>query len=410
MLIQFNFSNFKSYRNEASLDMIAASIKEHQDNLIEGPKGERYLKTAAIYGANASGKTAVIQAFDFMRYFVLNSFKLKDERKGIPVKPFAFDKSGKNAKSEFEVFFIHNGQEYQYGFVVDTKRVHQEWLYKRDLRAKKRYKTLFERDVNRIECGQDFKGAEVFANLVDDEVLFLSFVSNAKVREAKNVTRWFQNTKVVNFGDAWLETLMSMVLPVKAHDDQAALRRLEAFLKAVDVGIDGIRVEKVKSGKDDEDHFRVYALHKLYDGSGYVEIPFTEESSGTQKLFCLYGFLRECLDGGHTLFVDELDAKLHPLLLRYIVDLFHNPDTNPKQAQLIFTTHNTFILTRDIFRRDQIWFADKDDRGVSSLYSLVEFKLHDNKKVRNDATYYKDYLAGRYGAVPLLKEFNIVEE
>lgn len=411
MLIQFNFSNFKSYRDEVSLDMTATSIKEHPYNIITTPREEQYIKVAAIYGANASGKTGVIDAFDFMRYFVLDSFKREGQTKGIPVRRFAFDKNSKTSTSEFEVFFIQDNKEYQYGFTIDNKKIYEEWLYKRDYRCKEKYVTLFERKSGKIQCSESLKAANALVDMVEESSLFLSFISNAKIIEAKRVYDWFFHTQVMDFGNALIEGIVSRVLPVKNLKDEKYLHGFEKFLKSIDIGIEGIRIERIKDTTDEEGEpkYKVFSNHKTTDGGSFVEIPFSEESSGTQKLFGLYSFLSDCLKEGKTLFVDELDAKLHPLLLRYIINMFHNPEINQNNGQLIYTTHDIYTLTKETFRRDQVWFAEKDDTGVSNLYSLAEYKFDDDRKVRNDATYNKDYLAGRYGAVPLLKEFNLLE-
>lgn len=408
MLIQFNFRNYKSYRDATSLDMTATTIKEHDYNLTTNLKGERCIKVAAIYGANASGKTAAIDAFDLMRHIVINSFKRENEGKGIPLKRFAFDKSSKDGQSEFEVFFSHKDMEFQYGFSADNKKVHKEWLYKRDFRSKTKFITLFERDLNKIQCGKSLAGADKFVDLVEESTLFLSLISNTKIKETKEVYNWFLNTEIMDFGNVVFEEFYSKFLPIKDYKNEQSKNNLEEYLKAIDVGIDGIRIEKIKDIMNNEgkSKYHVYSKHRSLH-NGYVEIPFEEESSGTQKMFALYRSLVDCLTQGSVLFVDELDAKLHPLLLRYVINMFHNPEVNKRNAQLIYTTHDIYTLTRDTFRRDQIWFAEKDNKGISTLYSLAEYKK-DDKKIRNDATYNKDYLLGRYGAVPLLKEFKIV--
>ncbi len=410
MLIQFNFKNYKSYKDENSLDMTATSIKEHPYNLILLPNGEEYIKTAAIYGANASGKSGVIEAFAYMANLVLSSLKKESEGKGIPIKRFAFDKLSRNGKSEFEVFFRHKDKEYQYGFVVDNKKVHEEWLYKRDFRSKYKYNTLFERKDDKIHCTNLLRGAEKFVDHVEDSTLFLSLIAILKISDAKVVYNWFFNTEVIDFSHSFFEDFMTDYITEKAFEDKDFQHAIVQFLKAVDVGIEGIRIEKLKrlSNNDDSMIYKVYSQHKTTDGSSIVEIPFTEESGGTQKMFCLFHFIYETIKEGSTIFIDELDAKLHPLLLRYVINMFHNPEINKNNAQLIYTTHDMYTLTRDIFRRDQIWFSEKDSSGVSKLYSLAEFKLEGNKKVRNDASYSKDYISGRYGAVPLLKEFKIL--
>lgn len=409
MLIQFTFKNFKSYRDEVTLDMTATSIKEHNFNTVQIDKNNELLKVASIYGANASGKTGIIDAFNFMRFFVINSFKNQNEGKGIPVKRFAFDKSSRNSKSEFEAFFILDGKEYQYGFTIDNKRVYEEYLYIRNNKFKEKYDTLFERSDNKITCGNAFKEAEKLVDLLGEATLFLSLTSNTKIKDANIILEWFLKTNVVDFGNTIIEGLVSRMLPIKDMKDGAYIKRLEKFMKAIDTGIDGIRIEEIKDivNESEEPSYKVYSKHKMIDESGFVEIPLAEESSGTQKMFSLYRFLMDAIKGGNTVFIDELDAKIHPLLLRYIINMFHNPEINKNNSQLIYSTHDIYTLTKDTFRRDQIWFTDKDKHGVSTLYSLVEYKLDDNKKVRNDATYNKEYLLGRYGAIPLLKEFMV---
>lgn len=359
MLVQFNFKNYKSFKGEASLDMTATSIKEHPYNLIVNSKGEEYLKVAAIYGANASGKTSLIDAFYFMRTFVIESLSMSNKVGNIPVKPFIFDKSSKSDKSEFEVFFIFKEKEYQYGFTVDSKKVYEEWLYKRDFRGNGKYKTLFERSNNSIKCDNSFKEAKIYINGVDDTTLFISLLAKVKVNEAKDVYEWFLNTQVLDYGNALIESFFSRLLPVRELQDESYLNSFQRFLKAIDINIDGIRIEKAKNLTDEDGNeiYKVYSRHKMQDGIEMVEIPFSEESGGTQKMFCVYAFLMQCLENGGTLFVDELDAKLHPLLLRYIIGMFNNPDINKKGAQLIYSTHDIFTLNRETFRRDQIWFT-----------------------------------------------------
>ncbi|NLY96476.1 MAG: ATP-binding protein [Clostridiaceae bacterium] len=412
MLVQFNFKNYKSFKNEATLDMTATSIKEHPYNLIETKSGSKYLKLAAIYGANASGKSNVIEAFCFMHYFIYNSLGMesvenKRSKKTIPVTGFAFDNDSKNMPSEFEVFFIQDDTEYQYGFSVDQERVHEEWLYYRKISGKK-YNMLFERTGNNIECGKRMAEAEKFKDAVDDNTLFLTLTARTKVEVSKTVYQWFFNNTSVDFGNIAFESLISRRISPEILENETYKKRIEDFLIAIDTGIKGIRVEKTKDNENKE-AYKVYSRHEIEKSNEYIEIPFDQESSGTQKMFCLFDFLWDVMKKGSVLFIDELNAKLHPILVRYIINMFHAPNINENNAQLVFTTHDTFTLTRDVFRRDEIWFVEKDVAGVSNLYSLAEYKLEDDSKVRNDATYSKDYLSGRYGAVPLLKEFYILE-
>lgn len=409
MLIQFNFSNFKSFKEENTLDMTASSIKEHSHNLIERGTSDKYLKVAAVYGANASGKSNMITAFDFMQYFVVASLRIEGldkVDKSIPIKNFIFDELSKNNKSEFEVFFIKNNIEYQYGFSLDKEKVYEEWLFTKTAKAKK-FKPLFVRVKEKIKCEKGFSDADKFKDSVEGKTLFLTLVAKTKVKKAKEVYDWFLNCNVVDFGNSFFESFLARQIPAKRIENSTYKEKLEGFLAAIDTGIKGIRIEK--SETEDNTKYKVYSKHSVKGTSQFTEIPLSEESSGTQKMFCLFEYFTDCLENGSVLFIDELDAKLHPLLLRYIINIFHDPMINKNNAQLIYTTHDVFNLTRDLFRRDQIWFVEKDINGVSSLFSLVEYKLDDNTKVRNDATYSKDYISGRYGAVPLLKEFNIME-
>ncbi|WP_053955424.1 AAA family ATPase [Inediibacterium massiliense] len=406
MLIQFNFKNFKGFRDEVSLDMTATSLKEHPYNLIDTNKKESFLKVTAIYGANGSGKSSVIQAFEFMRKWVLTSFKRESEKKGIPIKRFAFDNVSRKKTAEFEVFFRCKSNEYQYGFTVDDKKIHEEWLYKRDFTSKNKYDTLFERIGDKIECSNKLKSAENLVELVEESTLFLSIIASAKIMYAKEVFKWFLDTDIIDFGDIGLEMFLTRMLPPYIEEEEY-LEGMKAFLKAVDINIDGIRVEKKEISDEERDEYKIFSKHLSQDKKTIYEIPFTEESSGTQKMFALYNFIISTIKNGNTLIVDELDAKLHPLLLRYVINMFHNDEINKKGAQLIYTTHDNYTLTREIFRRDQVWFVEKNEEAVSDLYSLAELKLEDNTKVRNDATYNKQYLLGRYGAVPVLRGFDM---
>ena len=408
MLIQFNFKNYKGFKYDTSLDMTATALKEHQYNLINA-NNEKILKIAAIYGANASGKSTVIEAFGFMSNFVINSFKYSTSNMDIPLKRFAFDKNSKQEPSEFEVFIKYKEDEYQYGFKLDNKKILEEWLYKRDFRSKKtpKYKTLFERDGKKIECAPQLKEAKSLAIITEDNTLFLSICSNAKIPYVKDVMDWFRNTTIVDMGDCEIEGLITRGVSSKIENREYQ-KEIVRFLNAIDINIVDIKVEKINlEGQNSK--YRLYSYHKINDGNELVAIPFYEESSGTQKMFSLYGLFKEAIELGMPILVDELDAKLHPLLMKYVLSMFHSEEINRNGAQLIYTAHDEFTLNKDIFRRDQIWFVEKDIDSVSTLYSLAEYKIGD-KKIRNDASYNKDYLAGKYGAIPILNSFDIIGE
>jgi len=407
MLIQFNFKNFKGFKNPTSLDMTATSITEHPYNLIKGNDDEKYIKIAAVYGANASGKSSVIQAFDFMATWVCESFRNTSKKDTIPLKRFAFDAKSKKEPAEFEVFFQYKDQEYQYGFNLDNNRIYEEWLYIKNDNSKDKYLTLFERVGADIECDSKLlKGADNFISMVEDKTLFLSIISNAKISYAKDVFEWFTLTMVIDYGSTRFENMLT-----EKHspfiESESYQRELTEFLKAIDINIEGITIEKDKNESNYDFKYKIYTKHLMEDGENYYKMPLSEESSGTQKLFVIFQYLQNAIKMGLLMFVDELDSKLHPLLLRYILTMFHDETINKKGAQLIYATHDNYTLTKDIFRRDQIWFVEKDKNDVSELYSLAEYKLNDDKKVRKDASYNKDYLLGKYGAVPILRGYDM---
>jgi len=407
MLIQFNFKNFKCFKNETTLDMTATSITEHPYNLINVNDVEKYIKVAAIYGANASGKSSVIQAFNFMALWISESFRTATKTDIIPLKRFDLDTKSKNEPSEFEVFFEFKNQEYQYGFTLDNNKIHEEWLYIKKGNSKNKYIPLFERRGADIECDSKLlKGANNFIPMLEDKTLFLSIISNAKIPYAKDVVEWFIITIVIDYGDIQFETMLTK-LHSPLIESQTYQKDLVTFLKAIDISIEGITVEKDKDESTNGFKYKIFTKHLMEDGKKYYNMPLSEESSGTQKMFVLFAYLQNAFKKGLPIFIDELDSKLHPLLLRYILTMFHNETINKNGAQLIYATHDNYTLSKDIFRRDQIWFVEKDKNAVSNLYSLAEYKLDDDKKVRKDASYNKDYLLGKYGAVPILRGYDM---
>jgi len=417
LLIQFNFENFKSFLNETSLDMTATNITEHSENLINYKKGEKYLKVAAIYGANASGKTNVLKAFSLMSYWVRNSFKEAGEREGVPQKRFKFEKEGKKGKALFEVFFEIDGKEYQYGYRADNKKIYEEWLYKRDFKFKSKYILIFERKNQEFNMNDELLKKKELLDRMNESTLAISILSGYEINDIENVYKWFLKTNVLRLGDVSFEHLLSKALPINPYKRGKEYDRFIEYVKTFDLGIEGLRIEKIGNSDSDlnedfengsPDIYRIFSQHVNKDTNDIEELPLQEESGGTQKMISIYSFLVKALDYGSTLIIDEMDAKLHPLLIRYIINMFQFEETNPNNAQLIFTTHNVNDLNKDLFRRDQIWFVEKDENGVSDLFSLAEYKQND-KKVRKDASYGKDYLAGRYGAIPDLKDFHVSE-
>ena len=424
MLIQFNFQNYKSFRDNTSLDLSATKITEHSNRVVN-IGNDKLLRIAAIYGANASGKSNIYEAFKFMIFYVENSLHFGGTerfRKETPynpgTKPFMFDETSKSEPSIFEVFFIdktdENHKSYQYGFALKDGIVLEEWLYSK-AKTMSEYKTIFYRntETNELNLGKMRKsGKEMIKSALEKETLIVSLGAKLKIQKLKMVYEWFGDNEIINFSDDREGFKFRLnLLPEGFVDDKNVQDKVVKFFHSFDESIIGFDVKKVKSGKDKEaENYIVYAKHKMIDSNKTISIPLREESKGTLEMFSLFPFLNDVLKKGSVLFIDELNAKLHPLLVRNIILTFANPEINTNNAQLIFTTHTSWILSNNLLRRDEIWFAEKDSNGISTLYSLADFVDEDGTKIRKDENYEKNYLLGKYGAIPSLKTINFLEE
>ena len=406
MLIRFSFKNFKSFKNENCLDMEATSLKEHEYNVAKTENGD-YLKIAAIYGANASGKTNVLQAFGYMKNRVLIT---DDSRKNSPAEENVFSYMINNEPISLEVEILaKNGKVYKYGFEVLKDYIISEWLFEKRIN---KFYTIFERDSNNVILKDENKKQE-FSN-IDERTLFLNIYSkiDSNNKDLNNVVEWFIDANYLDLGNPLFENNINNRISLKILSDEKYKNELIRFIKTFDSGIEGIKTtpDSIEAVKSNNGIIDIEVIHRRENGE-LKALPFYLESNGTRKMFHLFDFFMDALKNGMVLFVDELDAKLHPLLTRYIINLFHNSDTNKENGQLIYSTHDTVNLNKETFRRDEIWFAEKDKDGISEIYALSDYILEDDKnagkKLRNDATYNKDYLTGRYGAIPVLEEFNI---
>ena len=409
MLIRFSFKNFKSFKNENCLDMEATSLKEHEYNVAKTENGE-YLKVSAIYGANASGKTNVLQAFDYMKKRILVS---DDSKKNSPIDEeniYSFMINNDPIALEVEIL-AKNNKIYKYGFEVLKDTIISEWLFEK--RVNKFY-AIFERENNNVSMKPN-KISDLVN--IDERTLFLNIYSkiDRNNEDFSNVYDWFVNSTYLDLGNPNFERFINNRVSLKILSDENYKKELLKFIKTFDSGIEGIRTtpDSIEAVKSNNGIIDIEVLHRGENGE-LKALPFYLESNGTRKMFHLFDFFMDALKNGMVLFVDELDAKLHPLLTRYIINLFHNSQTNIGNGQLIYSTHDTVNLNKETFRRDEIWFAEKDKDGISEIYALSDYILEDDKnagkKVRNDATYNKDYLTGRYGAIPVLEEFDIIHE
>jgi AAA15 family ATPase/GTPase len=418
MLIEFKFRNYRSFRDEAVLSMVASSDKSLPENTIPVPSfGNRHLlRSAVVYGANAAGKTNLIKAIGFVRKFV-NSSMERELNTPIKATPFLLTLEANRAPSEFELTFLDDdGVRYQYGFHLTTQRIEREWLV---VYPKGSPQTWFEREHTGQSdteptwyFGRNMKGKNnQLAELTRPDVLFLSNAAKLNHRQLGHVFEWFRKgLRVVDVND--VIPFFSLMSAAKAKEDDHARINLCNLLAAADFGISGFEVreetyteqnlpedmpDELQKQLVNKKHLDVYMRHPISEGKE-ISLPLEKESAGTQRFFALSGPLEEVLENGWTLFIDELDSSLHPLLVRHLINLFHNPQTNPKGAQLIFNTHDMTLMDCCLFRRDQIWFVEKDRQGCSHLYPLLDFSP------RKDEALAKGYLMGRYGAIPFLSE------
>ncbi len=423
MLIQFNFKNFKSFRDEVSLDLSATKITEHESHVVD-IANDKLLKVAAIYGANASGKSNVYDAFDYMTYYVSESFNFggekdsrwKKEKDYQKVTPFLFDEKSRDEETTFEVFYVDNaensGKIYQYGFSLRRDEVVEEWLYSKAKTARNNYRTIFYRKKGEeMEMNGFSKNhVENIKASLNKETLIVSLGTKLRVDKLKKVRDWFMNNDILDFGDPIENYYRSRMLPEGFTDSKEVQGNVVKYFASFDEAIKDFNVEELaqEDEKDTGKGYKIDALHKMADSQKLGSIPLKMESSGTLKMFALYPSLKNVLDNGGTLFIDELNARLHPLLVRNIILTFLSPEINTQNAQLIFTTHDIWQFSNELLRRDEIWLVNKNRDGVSELYSLADFKDEEGNKVRRDEALAKKYLTGSYGAIPALKPMKML--
>lgn len=425
MLVEFRVQNFRSFRDEQVLSLVASSDDSLKENLISVGKLS-LLKTAGVYGPNASGKSNLIKAVDAMRSMVVNSAATETRERTI-LTAFRLDPKWSKRPSTFEVVFYHDGSRYQYGFSADEKTVSREWLYA----YPKGYPQLwFERSQRKRAAKPEFKfGAYLkgdkasMASATRRNVLFLSMANQWNNEQLSAVHGWFDTyLRPVQTGGRWPPVTARMLLRSRTpkRGESAVSEFVTRLLQSADLGIHGVDVEKVDLEKFtdlvkdipsdirqrilDDVSLKVDMLHRCKETGESVRIPLTEESDGTRRFFELLGPWLETVTSGYTVFIDELEASLHPMLTRELVKFIHSPLINDQGAQVIFCTHDTTLLDPELFRRDQIWFTEKSSNGATQLYSMADYK---ERKVRKGEAMQKGYLSGRYGAIPILKSFGL---
>lgn len=394
MLVQFMLKNVLSFRDETILDMTAIrAYKEHECNLVDVGTKEKLLKVAAIYGANASGKSNLYLAMRYFKRIIMKSFNNVNDEEDTVIRecffPFLFDDNKDN--SEFQIVVVVEDDEYRYGFEYNEDCIVTEWLYKKSMKTNRTI-TVFERTTEHVAFGPSIrKECDVYKEQIPGETLVLSFFNRLRLKNTvfQIVYREIMKIAVVPMEFEKNKKNFQNVLPgVIDHEKEKLVR----FLSAIDTGICDISYDN-----EEEEETYFYTYHVGKDGKFY-QLDLWDESDGTIKSVMFFLWARSAISKHGVLFVDELNMKLHPLLLKFMIDLFYEPDVS---AQLIYTTHDTTLMDKKFFRRDQIWFVQKDENGYSELSSLSDFK------VRPDASFEKDYLAGVYGGIPFLKEFEI---
>lgn len=422
MLVEFTVNNFKSIKDTVKFSMLTSSKDE--GNSFEKRKYS-LLKSAILYGANASGKSNFLRAMAFMSRFVLNKYKIIQSTDKLPHEPFRLSTETEDSSSSFEIVFFIDDIKYRYGFEIDNELVYSEWLYADE---KGKEAKLFYRDLEEKEYVNPNKFVEgySFFNKKDEKInvstnqLFIWKCDQENGEISKAILNWFNRFNMIDGMDhnGYINFTM------KKMDNEDFKEKIIDLVKTADIGIDDIQVEEedvplevieklqlpefLKDEMIKEGGFKsitLNTLHQKFDSNGNVvdNVIFElekEESKGTRKFFAMSAPILDTLKNGKVLIIDELDASLHPILTQHLIKLFHDEKVNRNNAQLIFATHDTNLLKKTIFRRDQIWLSEKDKYGSTDLYSLAQFK-----NVRKNEDFEKQYIHGKYGAIPYLGKF-----
>ncbi|MFN6558520.1 MAG: AAA family ATPase [Nostoc sp. ChiSLP01] len=415
MLLEFSIGNYRSFKDKVTFSMVAANIvtkeKELDDNNVFVVDDDlKLLKSAAIYGANASGKSNIAKALSFMKWFMINSSKETQSTEKIGVEPFELSTETEAQPSFFEIVFILDSTKYRYGFEANQKRVISEWLsYVPNTNLTPLFERVYDGNSRKLKYLSKKLKAEGIYPKTRSNALFLSVAAQFNVEIAERILNWL--TKKVNIvsGLDDEDHLNYTVSSLAKNDDKKS--EIIQLIKNLDLGIKQLRLKETKIIPIEERsyHLKAENLIKIgrdkFDKKGNLSsLKFfdldNQESEGTKKIISIAGLLVDTLKHGKVLIFDEFDARLHPLISKAIVELFNSKNTNDNNAQLIFMTHDTNLLSNKLFRKDQIWFTEKTRSGATDLYSLVEYKIP------NDASFESDYVKGRYGAIPFIGDLS----
>ncbi|HLP88311.1 MAG TPA: ATP-binding protein [Nostocaceae cyanobacterium] len=429
MLIEFQVGNFLSFKDIVTFSMVASEINSQDEELDENNvfsvnEELNLLKTTAIYGANASGKSNLAKAFSFMKYFVINSSKETQVTDYIEVNPFRLSTETEEQPSFFQATFYLNKKIYKYGFKVSKYQVVEEWLF---CQAKIKEYKLFQRNKNKINVNnRSFKEGVSLESKTKRNSLFVSVVAQFNGKISEEIIKWFADCQVISGSGRYDDfyktvTLKLLESPLIKKDSIKLIKELDLSIQDINITKEKISLENLPSSMPDElksiilrsssnELSSIYTYHEKFNENGEVigleKFDLEEnESEGTKKLFYFSALLLHALRFSQILIIDELDAKLHPIITHKIIELFNSKKYNSKSAQLIFMTHDTNLLNPNLFgsrllRRDQIWFTEKNQQGATDLYSLAEYD-----DIEEDDSFAVDYIRGRYGAIPFIGNF-----
>lgn len=441
MLIEFNVSNYLSIKAPITLSMSASnSVKELEDNneglnnvFLDNAGKSKFLKSAVIYGANGSGKSNLLSAIGFFRSFILTSSNDRQTDDEISTIPFLLSSETEHNPSSFEMVFVIDTIRFRYGFEATKEKITSEWLFGFDMNTSNKESSYFMRDKQEIRVFiKNFKEGKGLEDKTRANALFLSTVAQLNGEISNKIQNWFKIHINIISG---LEDATTGYTIGRFQDQKDFRKKIIDFIKIIDLGIEDIKIEetaldnlskfspkkkedekiailieelrkelkeRMKKGGDTKE-ISINAFHKKFNDANElidtIALDFELESKGTQKLFGLLGPWFDTLEKGKILIIDELDSRLHTKLTTELLRVFQSK-INLKNAQLVFASHDTNLLRNDLFRRDQIWFTEKNEIGATDLYSLVEYKINQATSVRNDASFEKDYLIGKYGAIP----------
>lgn len=415
MIIKFTVGNFLSFNKKRTLSFIArGGVSELKDNffLLDN---QSILRSIVLYGANSSGKSNLIKALFVMQDVVLNSVKL-NETDELNYNPFLLS-GAEDEPSFFEIVFNHNALSYRYGFEYNLNSITKEWLF--EIKKSGKEDVLFVREDDQIAVSDKYEEGKGKEESTNRNRLFLSLVAQLGGKKTNQILQFFTSFNIISgiTHTAYRNFSMNMFREKKDGHKES----LDLFQK-LNLGFQDIQVIESEGTPENRvisdastlmkilstsKKVSLNTIHNKYNDNGKIidNISWSKdkyESDGTKKLIDLSGPIFDTLLKGKTLIIDELDSKLHPLITIEIIKLFNSPETNPNNAQLLFTTHDTNLLSNNIFRRDQVWFTEKDQIEQSDLYSLDDFIFPDGTKVRKDANLEKNYIAGRYGAIPYI--------